>query len=917
MERLGPYVIVKRLGAGAMGEVWLADHELLRTKRAIKVLPPALAASGGFRRRFIAEGQVLAALRHPNIVQIHDMGIVDDTHYIAMDFVSPDGEDSHSLQDLLASRGGRLPVEEASSILHQVIDAVSYAHSQHVIHRDIKPTNVLVDSGGQVRVSDFGLALVVGNDFVQQSVAASLSAGRKPSPAQSVGLLPSMAAEESSTSSSLVGTFHFMPPEVQNGGEWTEQGDVYSLGVLAYVLVTGRRPLGRWRNPSEIVPDLPKGWDFLVGKALEEEPERRYASVVELRHDLANVDSLTEGGGLARHARAAGGKTTRRVMAALLLIAGLAVAAGGWFSMENPDAVRRLLAALPEGMSLPGMAQSATAPTASTTPPDPPPPRLEKSEPANVALGSALETTAAALLTTVVVDSESSSPQQAVALGPDLPPNPSAAETTAVASADAIQPPQPAAQEPAAMLPTPEPTPAGPRAIRVARDGTGEFTNVADAVAAAREGDTVRLEPGLYREPPITLAPGVHLVGSSASGCRIEALRSGAPLVTVGSGSEAEIANITFDGRNMASPGILLHDASAGIRDCAFSGFGGDDGVCLMVTGADAAPSIMGSQFTGGRIACLAFRDGARGSAENNTFTGSRGSGIEVAGSGTAPTLMRNQCRENQEYGIVFRAGAGGTAEQNTCERNFQSGIAVLDPSTAPDLISNKCLSNVAEGILFANGAGGTATRNTCTGNSASGIRITDNGSAPRLTLNICAENGSHGISYADGAAGEAHNNTCEKNQAGGIHVAGKGTVAMLAANSAMGNSGVGIHFADGASGSATGNKSTENGKGCYEADDGSSPKLEANTCEHQEKPHGTTYAKEQKKIADEKRLAEEKAEKKRQADRRREEQRVQTQRQQAAYEQQLREQEAQRAAMQQQAIQILGGVVGEAIRRR
>ena len=82
MERLGPYVIVKRLGAGAMGEVWLADHELLRTKRAIKVLPPALAASGGFRRRFIAEGQVLAALRHPNIVQIHDMGIVDDTHYI-------------------------------------------------------------------------------------------------------------------------------------------------------------------------------------------------------------------------------------------------------------------------------------------------------------------------------------------------------------------------------------------------------------------------------------------------------------------------------------------------------------------------------------------------------------------------------------------------------------------------------------------------------------------------------------------------------------------------------------------------------------------------------------------------------------------------------------------------------------------
>ena len=294
-DRLGHYVLRRRLGAGAMGEVWLADHELMRAPYAVKVLPAHLAGSAGFRDRFVGEARVMATLQHPHIVTIHFMGSEGDCFYIAMDFVSPDGEESRSLEELLSLRGGRLAPSEAARVLGRVCDAVAHAHSRGVIHRDLKPSNVLMGADGLPRVSDFGLAKVVGDEFLRSSIAASMSgsmgleatrAGHVPGGAamsMGAGATGTGQAGGSSAAYALVGTYHYMPPEVRDGAPWTIQGDVYSLGVLAYRMVTGRRPEGRWKNPTALVPGLPDWWDVLVERALEAEPGDRWECMADMR----------------------------------------------------------------------------------------------------------------------------------------------------------------------------------------------------------------------------------------------------------------------------------------------------------------------------------------------------------------------------------------------------------------------------------------------------------------------------------------------------------------------------------------------------------------------------------------------------------------------------------------------------------
>ena len=231
MDRLGHYIVGRRLGAGAMGEVWLGEHDLLRVSRALKILPERFSGSSGFRDRFLSEGRVLATLDHGNIVRVHDMGIEGSTYFIAMDFVSPDGSASQSLEDLLRGSGGRLAADAVLPVFRQVCGAVAYAHERGVIHRDLKPSNVLMGPGGSPRVSDFGLARVVCEDVIHESIAASLSGslGVQSSLAGVGGgapLDPSMGGGATmggdggsgsgsgvgrgSSSESLVGTYHYI-----------------------------------------------------------------------------------------------------------------------------------------------------------------------------------------------------------------------------------------------------------------------------------------------------------------------------------------------------------------------------------------------------------------------------------------------------------------------------------------------------------------------------------------------------------------------------------------------------------------------------------------------------------------------------------------------------------------------------------
>ncbi|MBN2309504.1 MAG: protein kinase [Candidatus Hydrogenedentes bacterium] len=321
MRTLGKYRFLRMLGRGGMGEVYLAEHTLLKVKRAVKVLPEAVASTREFQHQFVTEARILAALRHPNIVQIHDADEIDGRYYIAMDFVSPDGESSLSGAELLHARGGMLPPEDAARVLVQVCGAIEYAHELGVIHRDIKPANLLMDAQDTVHVSDFGLAKMVGEDFLKLSMMSQMSHGDNPTAtpwgrgpdvvgmssgdnptvgpqgheqrvnltsgdAPTAGHTPAAASASRSTSEGIVGTFHFMPPEVHAGEPWTKQGDIYSFGVLAYVLLTGRPPVGAYRLPHALDDRISPLWDDLIERALQPGPEDRFEGFGSVRDEL-------------------------------------------------------------------------------------------------------------------------------------------------------------------------------------------------------------------------------------------------------------------------------------------------------------------------------------------------------------------------------------------------------------------------------------------------------------------------------------------------------------------------------------------------------------------------------------------------------------------------------------------------------
>lgn len=307
MEQLGQYKIIRKLGAGAMGEVYLAEHIFLKTLRAVKILPESLSESASFRERFESEGQVLARLKHPQIVQVYDMGEEDGRFFFAMEFITPDGENAWSLNDLQRKNGGRLAPKDTVVALAHVCKAIAYAHERGVIHRDLKPSNLLIGPRGIVFVSDFGLAQIVGVDFIRKGIATgttgSLGVERTIPPTSETGEIENSLGVSatlntpgsSSRSISLVGTWHYIPPEVQAGDDWTKQGDIYSLGVLAYVLLTGRFPLGRFPMPHTIYDEIPEYWDILIDRALSTEPASRYGAISELQEDLAIIEPTLAG----------------------------------------------------------------------------------------------------------------------------------------------------------------------------------------------------------------------------------------------------------------------------------------------------------------------------------------------------------------------------------------------------------------------------------------------------------------------------------------------------------------------------------------------------------------------------------------------------------------------------------------------
>jgi len=251
--------ILELLGQGGMGIVYKARQPRLDRFVALKILSEELAGDPAFAERFSREARALAKLSHPNIVAVHDFGEAGKLFYITMEFV-----DGVNLRQLEQAR--RLTPQEALGIVPKICEALQYAHDEGIVHRDIKPGNILIDKRGRVKIADFGLAKLAGK------------------PAGDLTLTQSRQ---------IMGTPHYMAPEqMERPLEVDHRADIYSLGVVLYEMLTGELPLGRFALPSQKV-QVDVRVDEVVLKSLEKELVRRYQHASEVRTD---VESIAAGG---------------------------------------------------------------------------------------------------------------------------------------------------------------------------------------------------------------------------------------------------------------------------------------------------------------------------------------------------------------------------------------------------------------------------------------------------------------------------------------------------------------------------------------------------------------------------------------------------------------------------------------------
>ena len=262
----GRYRILRKLGTGGMADVYLAEDQELGRRVAIKILNDRHAADDQFVERFRREAKNAAGLSHPNIVSVYDRGTAEGTYYIAMEYL-----DGRSLKELIVSRGPA-PVKTAVEYARQVLAAVGFAHRHGIVHRDIKPHNVLVTGDdGRLKVTDFGIA---------RSGASQMT---------EVG--------------SIIGTAQYLSPEQARGSPVDQTSDLYSVGVVLYELLTGQVPFtGETpleiamkhlsevpKPPSELRPEVPHDLDLVVLRALAKDPADRYETAEEMDRDLERV----------------------------------------------------------------------------------------------------------------------------------------------------------------------------------------------------------------------------------------------------------------------------------------------------------------------------------------------------------------------------------------------------------------------------------------------------------------------------------------------------------------------------------------------------------------------------------------------------------------------------------------------------
>ena len=284
-DTLGGYRVVRPLGRGGMGEVYLAENIQTGFKYALKLLPSDLASDSGFRERFGREAAVLQALRHDGIVMVHHAAEEAGRFFLTMDYV-----EGGSLDGRLKEKG-KLTEDEVARVALELADALGYAHGKGVIHRDIKPSNVLLDKDGRAKLSDFGLARVVGGDFLKSMTERSISL----SMARTGG-----GAGLSQSDNAVIGTYEYMSPEQKAGTPADERSDIFSLGLMIYRMLTGEKAEGRFPDPSKV--GCSRAWDAVIDRTLAPKPDGRYADVAALADDLKGAaEEDVANGGMTAH----------------------------------------------------------------------------------------------------------------------------------------------------------------------------------------------------------------------------------------------------------------------------------------------------------------------------------------------------------------------------------------------------------------------------------------------------------------------------------------------------------------------------------------------------------------------------------------------------------------------------------------
>ncbi len=303
---VGQYRVEKPLGAGGMGVVYLVKHTALKKLFALKALPAKLAQEASFVARFKREAEMLARLKDAHIVNVTDFGESQGKLYLVLEYV-----DGGSLEDWFhahTDKGGHAPVAEVHRIVMQILRGLAHAHSAGIIHRDLKPANVLMEKTGEAKISDFGLARVVQEEEYRR-------AGGTASP---------FHGDSVTTTGSIVGTIDFMSPEARSMKPSDARSDIYAVGVIAYYLLTGKKPHGIAQVASKLVPGLDPRWDKFIGTCLAEEPGQRYQTADEALKALERMQR-PEGSGL--------GKKLLPAVIALIIAAG----AGVWLKSRNKE----------------------------------------------------------------------------------------------------------------------------------------------------------------------------------------------------------------------------------------------------------------------------------------------------------------------------------------------------------------------------------------------------------------------------------------------------------------------------------------------------------------------------------------------------------------------------------------------------